>query len=344
MTNSEMTSYQRVMVALEGGKPDCVPVLPIAHSWPVGQVGFNVFDIYNSVEKQVYSQYHGTKNFGYDCVHDLPATGGIAEAIGSKFKLQEKILPSMVEPFLKDYNTDLQKIGIINPYKDGQLPNTLESIKRVKMLCKNEVPVVAYLQGPLRCAGMVRGLDKLFIDMKKNKENLHTLLDVITINELFLGIAQAHAGADIILLIEPTSSMDTISRTMWEEYGFGYTKQLVTHLKKTGVKVILHICGNVIDRLDSFIQLGVDGISLDEIMDLSEVRKIVGEKICLMGNICPTNVVLNSSEEIRVESKVCIEKGGKNGAFILSGGCQIPFDGKAENIKALVETGHNYKY
>lgn len=339
----KMTSYERVMTAMEGGKPDCVPVLPIVHHWTAAQVGYNVFDIYDSIEKYVYAQFYCAKTFGYDCVHDLPGVGGVSQAMGSKFKMHEKIFPAMVEPILKDY-ADLRKLPVINPNKDGMLPHTLEGIRRAKELCKGEIPVVSYLQGPLRCAGMVRGLDKLFMDMKKNKKNLLELLDIVTLNTILYGIAEIQAGADIIMIVEPTSSMDTISRAMWEEFGFGYTKELIKYLKKTGVKVFLHICGNVIDRLDSFMDLGVDGISLDEVVDLGDARKIVGDKFCLIGNICPTNTVMNTPDEIKKESIECIEKAGKEGAFILSGGCQIPPEGNPENIRTIVKVAHNYSY
>ena len=344
MGSPEMTSYQRIMMALEGGKPDCVPVLPFVRHWTSAQVGFSVNDILNTPEKLVYSQYYCTKNFGYDIANDIGGVSAEAEALGSIFKKHEDSFPTLLEPVVKDYDADLKKLRTINPYKDGRLPLNLEIVSRLKELCQDEYPVAAYLQAPFRCASMVRGSSKIYIDMKKNKENLHKLLEITTLNELIYGVALVHAGADILMLSDPTSSGDTISRSQWEEFGCIYTKRLVGELKKTGVKIFLHVCGNVTDRLDSFAQLGVDGISVDEKVDLAKAREIVGKKICLLGNVSPTKIMYNTPEEIRKESEECIEKAGREGAFILSGGCQIPPQGKPENIRVMVEVAHNYKY
>lgn len=344
MTDTKMTSYQRVMTALEGGTPDCVPVLPLVHHWTYAQVGFNVVDTFNSVEKQVYAQYDCTRNFGYDVVNDYAAICADAAALGSKFKIHENILPTLLEPAIKDYATDLPKLKIVDPYKDGWLPLVLESVRRLKGLCKDKIAVVGYLQAPFRCAAMLRESSKVYIDMRKNKEYLHQLMEFTTINDLVFGSALVHAGADIIMISDPTSSGDTISRAQWEEFGFVHTKELVKHLKKTGVKIFLHVCGNVIDRVGSFAELGVNGISVDEKVDLAEARRIVGNKVCLIGNVSPTHIVTKSPSEIIEESQSCIERAGKEGAFILSGGCQIPPEGKPENIRVMVETAHNYKY
>ncbi len=344
MADTQMSSYQRIMTALEGGKPDCVPVLPLVHHWTYTQVGFNVIDTFESIEKQVYSQYSCARDFGYDIVNDYAAICADAEALGSKFKLHENMLPTLVEPVIKDYKTDLQKLRILNPYKDGWLPLVLESVRRLKELCKDKIAVVGYLQAPFRCAAMLRESSKVYIDMRKNKEYLHELMEYTTINDLVIGSALVNSGADVIMISDPTSSGDTISRAQWEEFGFIHTKELVKNLKKTKVKIFLHVCGNVIDRVDSFAELGVDGISVDEKVDLAEARKIVGNKVCLIGNVSPTNIATKTPEEIREETKACIEKAGKEGAFILSGGCQIPPEGKPENIRAMVEVAHNYKY
>jgi MtaA/CmuA family methyltransferase len=344
MDGSKMTSYQRVLTALEGGKPDFVPMLPLVYHWTYKQFGFNVIDALDSVEKVVYSQYNCARDFGYDTVNDYGPICAESHALGSKFKITENILPSMIEPLIKDFNTDLKKLTVMNPYKDGWLPLVLESVRRLKELCGYEKAVVGFMGAPFRCAAALRGTNKLYIDIKKNKEQLHHLLEYATINELVFGIALAHMGADVIMISDPTSSGDTISRSQWEEYGFIYTKQLVKHLKKTGVKIFFHVCGNVLDRLDSFTRLGVDGISVDEKVDLAEARRIVGDRVCLIGNVSPADIVLKTPEEIREKCRECIEKAGKEGAFILSGGCMIPPEAKNENIRAMVEVAHNYKY
>ena len=73
MARAEMKSYDRVMIALGGGQPDRVPVVPIVREWCARQVGFRFCDILVSIEKYVYAQYFCARHFGYDAVWDLLA-------------------------------------------------------------------------------------------------------------------------------------------------------------------------------------------------------------------------------------------------------------------------------
>lgn len=337
-------SYKRVMTALEGGKPDRAPVYPLVREWPAAQLGYSMGEILCSIEKFVFSQYYCMKAFGYDIVRDLSATHAESEAMGSKLKFYDDLPPSVEDYAVLDYHRDLPKLKICNPYEDGRLPMIFEGVRRLKELADYKVPVDSYIQAPFRHAAMLRGADSIYKDMIKRPEQVHKLLEITTLSQIICGMAAVNAGADIITISDPTSSGDAISRKQWESFGFIYTKRLVSELKKTGVKIILHVCGNTLDRVDSFAQLGVDGLSLDAKVDLELAREKVGPKICIIGNIDPAHLVHCSPQEIEEEGRICIEKAGRDGAFILSTGCGVPYETPAENIRAMVYTVMKYQY
>jgi len=85
-------------------------------------------------------------------------------------------------------------------------------------------------------------------------------------------------------------------------------------------------------------------MSLDQKVDLGYAREVMGEKICIIGNVSPTHLAYNSPDEIREESKNCIEKAGENGSFILCSGCGVGIGTPPENVKAMVEIAKNYYY
>ena len=341
--NEKSTSYKRVMVALKGGKPDRVPVMPFVRDWATKQCGFTVEDTMNNVEKYVFSQYYCARSFGYDAVQDLGGVHAESEAMGSKLKIHKNESPSIVDYAIKDYDKDLKKLKILNPYKDGRLPIILEQIKRLKELCKGDIVIDSYLQAPFRHAAMLRGND-IYRDIIKKREKVKELLEITLYSQIIYGTALVHAGADVISISDPTSSGDIISRKQWLELGFIYTKKLVKELKKTGVKIYLHICGDTSDRLDTFMDLGIDGMSLDQKVDLEYARKVMGKKFPLIGNVSPTNLMYSTPDEVAEESKICIEKAGKKGSFILTSGCGIGMDAPVENIQAMVDTARNYYY
>jgi uroporphyrinogen decarboxylase len=174
-----MNSYERVMACFEGEKPDRVPVIPLVREWCSKQAGIKFSDEMENVEKHVFSQYYCAKEFGYDIVSDLQAVHAESEAMGSVIKYGERLLPTIKEPAINNYEIDLPKLRILNPNKDGRLPIILEGITRLKELCDGEIPVMGYVQSPFRHAAMLRGVDNLLRDIFKNKENSRELLEIL---------------------------------------------------------------------------------------------------------------------------------------------------------------------
>lgn len=334
-----MTPHERVMIALEGGQPDRVPVVPIVRDWCARQVGFRFCDILSSIEKYVYAQYFCLRHFGYDAVWDLLAIHAESEAMGSVLKLPEDMPPSVEDHVVKDYDVDLGKLRIPDPQKDGRLPFILEGTRRLKDLCGDEYPVVGYIQAPFRHASMLRGSEMVMRDTFKRPTQLKELLEIATESQIGYGTAVANAGADIICIADPTSSGDAISRSAWEEFGAPYTTRVVDAVKNTGVKMFLHICGDTNDRVDSLIETGVDGLSLDQKVDFVKARETLGDSICLMGNVDPAATMLfGKPEDVAKEAEDSIRNAGKKGSFILSSGCMMPAEIPPENLQAMVDT------
>ena len=332
------------MMALEGKRPDRTPVFPLVRDWCIRQAGFKVSEAIRNVEKYVYAQYFCMMHFNYDSVRDLAGIHAESEAMGSKLKMEEDGPPSIIEFAIKNYQTDLTKLKIPNPWKDGRLPTVLHGIQRLKELCKDKTPVMAYLQAPFRHASMLRGIDLIMRDIYKSSRELRELMEIATESLIIYGIALIQAGADIIFISDPTSSGDMVSKKTWEEYGHPYTRKVVSVLKREGVKTILHVCGDTSDRLESLASTGVDGLSLDHKVDLRYARNILGHKICLMGNLNPSDtLVFKSAAEVEEESIQTISEAGRSGSFILSSGCGVPIVTPPENIHAMVKAARQFK-
>jgi len=316
----KMTSYARVMNALEGNKPDRVPVVPFAREWCSTQAGIEFIEELESVEKHVYSQTYAVSQFGYDSVWDMFACHSESEAMGSVLKIAKGYPPSVLTPAVEDYKRDLPKLKLFDPYQNKRLSTILEGIRRLKSRFNGEIPVIGYIQAPLRHVSMLRGSEKVMRDMFKEKENLRELCEIALSSLIVYVVAIVSAGADIVFVSDPASSGDAISKKQYEEWGAPYTKRLVGLIKRSGVKTILHICGNTTDRLELMVGTGVDGLSLDGMVDFEEARKIVGPKFCLMGNVDTTLLAMGDSKAVEEKSKETLQKAGKDGCLLLSGG------------------------
>lgn len=340
-----MNSYERVMACFEGEKPDRAPALPWVREWCCKQAGVEFIETMQSAGKHVYAQYYCVRKYGYDAVYDLHGVHAESEAMGSVLKFDKEITPMVVENAVKDYGEDLPKLRIPNPYKDGRLPLILEGISRLKELCDGKIPVVAYVQCPFRHAAMLRGVDDLLRDLFKNKEGARKLLEIATDSQIVWGTAVAQAGADIVVLSDPTSSGDMVSPKTYREWGLPYTQRVAAAVGKTGAKLILHICGDTTDRLEMLASTGVDALSLDSKVDFSRAREILGPDYLLMGNIEPTfPLALGTPEDVYGQTKKVIEQAGKDGRLLVSGGCSISAHAPEENVEAMLKAAYETVY
>ena len=340
-----MNSYQRVMAVMNGEKPDKCPVIPCVREWCSKQAGISFVEDFEDPAKHVEAQIYCQDKFEYDVIWgECYGCHSESEAMGSKLKYGEGMLPSVMEPAVKDYAEDLPKLKLFDPYQNQRLSTLLSSIRTLKQKYDHEVPVIGYVQGPFRHASMLRGSEAAMRDMFKKKDSLRELCELAYASLVVYAVAVISAGVDIIFVSDPTSSGDAISKKMWEEWGFRYTRDLINIIKRSGVKTILHICGDTLDRLESLAATGVDCLSLDMAVDFAKAREILGPDYCLMGNVDTTLLALGKAVDVAKASQKVIDDAGREGNLILSGGCLLTDICPPENIAAMVKVGHAYTY
>jgi uroporphyrinogen decarboxylase len=114
--------------------------------------------------------------------------------------------------------------------------------------------------------------------------------------------------------------------------------------KDLGKASMVHICGDITDRLDLIADSGVDCISLDYKVNLIKARELVGNRVSLAGNVNPVNVLqFGNNDDVRCAAESCLKDGAENGSFILLPGCDIASGVTASNLRVFVETAHNWK-
>jgi uroporphyrinogen decarboxylase len=340
----EMTSYERVTIALDAGKPDRVPVIPFMRDWGMNYAGFTWGEVLRNPNKYVYAQYKTLRDMGHDVLWDLMGAHSESEAMGSVLQIQETSPPSVKEFAVKDLRRDVDKLRLPNPNRDGRLPQLLKVVRSLKALGENEVPVIGYVQGPFRHAAMLRGHENLLMDMLDEPETCQKLLGIATDSLILYGASLIDAGADLIMIAEPYLSKDIMSKGMAEAVAPHFAR-LARTLRKLGTRVFVHLCGVYNDRFDTIKGMEVNGVSLDEKNDLVAAREMMGLGVCLIGNIAPAETLVNGTPaKVIRESNEIIEKVGKHGSFILASGCMIPKIAPKENIEALIQVAKENKY
>lgn len=101
---------------------------------------------------------------------------------------------------------------------------------------------------------------------------------------------------------------------------------------------IYHSDGNIMPILDDLLTLGMNGLANLEpsAMNIFEIKKKYGKRVCLMGNIdLHYTLTLGTPEEVEREVKEKIERVGEGGGYILASANGLTHYCKPENVLAM---------
>jgi uroporphyrinogen decarboxylase len=122
--------------------------------------------------------------------------------------------------------------------------------------------------------------------------------------------------------------------------------EIVAAMKRLGVPVIMHNDGRIWDVFDDLTATGINAYHPVEKaagMDLGQVKRRYGGKLCLIGNINnKTTMVSGTPEDVRREALECLRIAAPGGGYILATDHSLHDDIPLENIRAYVEVAHRY--
>jgi hypothetical protein len=188
----------------------------------------------------------------------------------------------------------------------------------------------------------MRGMQPGMLDLMDNPGLVHAVMEKGVEIAVAKGKYWLDYGLKILRLNDSVGNMSVMSPAHWREFVFPHMKDVCTELHRydPDARIYCHICGNVLPIAEDLVATGLDCIGpLDPLGGMSpgDVRHRVGNDIALMGGVDTQSFVNGSPDDVRMEASACIEKAGRDGAFILGSGCVIPRGASRENLVALVE-------
>jgi uroporphyrinogen-III decarboxylase len=79
---------------------------------------------------------------------------------------------------------------------------------------------------------------------------------------------------------------------------------------------------------------------MDERTDIFKAKEILGNHMCIEGNIKPSLFTLGTPDQIKKETRAIIDGCAEGGGLMV--GSEIPDDAKLENVKAMIDTCKEY--
>jgi len=287
----------------------------------------------------LYRAYTGV---GSDIVWAMSGYNNIvAGALGARIKFRTKGTPDVIETLIKKTD-DIDALDIGKIKDDANVRKLLEVTRLLARKVDGKHFVALTRWGPFTLAGLLYGAENLMRDICRNPASVKKLLGFTIRAYLAYSELYFENGVDFVLLAEPSTSGDMISRKHFAEFAVPAFKEVFGALRKKGVRTALHICGNISDRLDLLNGIGAELISVDYKVSLAKCREVFTGKTAFAGNLNPVDIMQRETPEgVARACYECIAAAGKGPGYLLMPGCDIPPTTPADNIRAMTKTGHD---
>jgi uroporphyrinogen-III decarboxylase len=365
MMKEAMTPRERIEAAKSLKVPDRVPVAPLIDFYAPRTMGVKMSDfilkddVANKAIEGVFDRFGG-----YDEI--FPPQMITMSAFTLRAKMPGRDLPADAllqicdEEIMKveDYDLAVKKgfqafllelmnrIGVANnAIRVLGLGNAIKSLKM--KWDKRGIPLScgALCFVPVELFSFYRSVQKILLDMHRYPEKIIKASDAI-INEAIM-IAKSTcdvSGVKTVFVGAQRTSSSFVSPKIFEQLTLPWLKRIVETLHKGGYHTLLHFDCNWTLDLEYLRQLprGACTLELDGQTDIFEAKKILGDRMCIMGDVTATLFRLGTPKDVEKYCMKLIKEVGEGGGFILSSGCSVPVDAKTENVKAMIDTGKKY--
>ncbi len=239
-----------------------------------------------------------------------------------------------------------EDLAQVRPYHPQQ--TDLLMLMAAKGTFGEEIAQVLVQPGPFRESWTFLGsMEKLLYHYMKNPGFVKDLARLATDYILEVIDMAIDMGADIIALDGDLAFSQTtlMSPAQYLEYVFPYHGEITRRVHERGKLIIKHSDGNMWPILDAVVEAGFDGFHpvQPQCMDIGEVKKRVGKRLCILGNIdCMHLLPFGTEAEVEASVRDTIAAAAPGGGYIISSSNSIHPGVKPENYIAMVKAAHKY--
>ena len=330
----EFTPKRRVLASLLGGRSDRTPVTCIA-----GCGGTVTVDMQETVGIYWPEAHEDPVKMAKLAIASHELTGLESVRVPFDFVVESEALGCEIRAGNKEIVPQVTRHSFEKPdelempedlLQAGRIPVVLEAIRRMREEVGDFLPISSLVLGPMTLAAELSDTANLMRWILKKPDYVEKFIDFATEVVIRYGKAQYRAGSDIVEVGEPVASASMISPRMFREF----VKPALTKIAKElgGVRV-LHICGNASPMIPDMVETGFDGISIEEDVDIAQIKPLVGN-VKILGNVSSkATLVMGDPNQVEAEARRALEAG----VDLLEPDCGISPITPINNIKALVK-------
>ena len=324
-----------IFKTLRHEKTDDIPWVPFAGVHAGKLKGYTAQELLTDEDKLFESLMEVHKLYspdGMPIMFDLQIE---AEILGCELKWAKDNPPSVKSHPWEGPNKEIPCTCKIPTEESGRIPMILRTMRRVKEAVGEDTALYGLICGPFTLASHLRGTE-IFMDMVSDPEYTKALVGYCAQVAIEMSRMYIDAGMDVIAVVDPLVSQ--ISPKMIKKLLSESFTAVFDYIRARGAFSSFFVCGNATKQIEVMCEMGPDGISIDENVNMPKAKEVTDRfNITLGGNIPLTTTMLFGNQQDNMKCVVDLIDSVRevsDGNFIISPGCDMPYDTPIENTVA----------
>jgi uroporphyrinogen-III decarboxylase len=368
-----MNSAERIDAVIRLEVPDRVPLAPLLDHFAATYAGTSHHELMYDPDKRIAAILKTMEELGpWDMTYLADTANGPLLEAGIPLKMMRpgyELPPGEIHQFIEepvmevsDYDRVLE-VGFrqfreelllrITPDMEDRRAALMEALKAMpvhKKAVEDAGAVVAFsgfIPAPCDFFSYARSFSQFCYDLYDYPDKILAVLDPCTTHflEMAKGIVAA-SGVKRVFVGATRCSPIGMTPKQFEMFALPFLEKIIDDLSGAGITTLLHFDNDWTPFLHYFKRFprGTCILELDGDTDIFKAKEILGDSMCIMGDVPATLLAFGEPDEVRAYCKKLIEIVGEGGGFILSSGCSIPSNAKSQNVKAMREAVDEYGY
>ncbi len=259
----------------------------------------------------------------------------ISDVIDIKLSFIEKKGPVFDKTITsrKDYE------AVKDIYNIEKLNYVFDTIKLLKKELNGEKPLIGFIGSPWTVATYIiegnssKTFSKVFDILKKDKELLHDILDLITKISIEYLNKQIESGIDVAMIFDTWGSI--LNDDDYQTFSLNYINKIKENLIKKDIPLIYYV-RETEKKINILKNLDIDVLGIDSNSNIGKIKKVFGNKFILQGNL-DVDILKKDEKDIYNAVDNILKNYNSSSGHIFNLGTGITPDINPDKVKLLID-------
>lgn len=253
---------------------------------------------------------------------------------------RDRLLHQNAELYIEEAET-LDYSGINLTMGPNKFEDLVETIKLIKRLAGDKYMITPHADGTMAIPNGQNMMD-VAVRLTEEPDAVKSERERDAVNTIEYAKKLVDVGAECFAMCADYCFNDGpfLSPNMFREFVTPYLAKVISAMREMGAYAVKHTDGNIMPILDQLVECrphALHSIDPQAGVDLKEVKALVGDKVCLCGNVSCAILQTGTVEDVVEDSERALRDGMPGGGFVFCTS-NTPFVGMPlRNYLAMLE-------